>query len=133
MVSVSIDPSCLERLAVLAQAAYPEEGCGLLLGRDRRVAEAWPLTNIAPRARDHYECDPLEYLAAERRADEAGLKVMGIWHSHPDGAPEPSAVDLRDAWPGWSYVIVATSAEGVTGVRSWRLQAERFVEEVISA
>jgi len=131
MFCIAIDSSCLERLAVLAQAAYPEEGCGVLLGCGQRMSEVWPLTNIAAQARDHYEFDPLEYLAAERRADAAGLRVMGVWHSHPDGTPEPSATDLRAAWPGWSYIIVATSAAGIAGIRSWRLQAERFVEEVI--
>lgn len=131
MKSVSIESSCLEQLAALSQAAYPDEACGLLLGRDQRILEVWPLTNIAAQAREHYECDPLEYLSAERRADAANLQIMGIWHSHPDGVPEPSALDLRDAWPGWSYIIIATTADELVGIRSWRLQAERFVEEVI--
>src|SRR5699024_5574310 len=102
MLLVSIDSSCLERLMALAQAAYPEAGCGVLLGSEQRVRQVWSLTNIAAQARDRYEIDPLEYLAAERRADRENLQIMGIWHSHPDGLPEPSGEDLNEAWPGWS-------------------------------
>lgn len=114
-----------------AQAAYPEEACGLLLGRAAEVQQAWSLRNVAADRRQHYAFDPIEYMQAERQADAAGLQVLGVWHSHPDNPPVPSALDQAEAWPGWSYVIIGTSADGITGLRSWRLQAEAFLEEVI--
>ncbi|NLO78767.1 MAG: M67 family metallopeptidase [Xanthomonadaceae bacterium] len=132
MSELTIAAAARARLLELAQAAYPEEGCGLLLGVGARVEQVWALANAAADRRRHYRLDPIEYMRAEQRADAAGLRVLGIWHSHPDAEPVPSAQDLADAWPGWSYVIVGTSAAGVTGLRSWRLRDGEFLEEVIS-
>ena len=38
---------------------------------------------------------------------EAGLTVLGFYHSHPDHPARPSETDRRHAWPYYSYVIVA--------------------------
>lgn len=132
MSKLTIVAAAKERVLELAQAAYPEEACGLLLGAAATVQQAWALRNVALDRRQHYAFDPIEYMQAERRADAAGLQVLGVWHSHPDAPPVPSALDRAEAWPGWSYVIVGTSPRGITGVRSWRLQADEFLEEVIN-
>lgn len=133
MGTLAIGVAARERLAALALAGYPEEACGLLLGAADRVSEVWLLRNAAADRRRHFQFDALEYMQAERLADSAGLRVLGVWHSHPDAAPEPSAMDKQEAWPGWSYVIVGTSTDGVTGIRSWRLAGGDFVEEVIQS
>lgn len=133
MSELTIAAAAKERMLELAQAAYPEEACGLLLGRIATVEQAWSLRNVAADRRQHYAFDPIDYMQAERRADAAGLQVLGVWHSHPDAPPVPSALDKAEAWPGWSYVIIGTSAQGTTGMRSWRLQAEEFLEEVIQS
>jgi proteasome lid subunit RPN8/RPN11 len=118
------------------EAGYPEEACGLLLGRSagglsEAVAVRRAVNLNRARARDRYELDPRDLLAAEREARERGLDVVGVWHSHPDHPAEPSATDLSAAWEGWSYVIVPVLA-GVAGdPRSWRLAGDRFVEEPV--
>lgn len=125
------------QLSAWAQEIYPDEGCGLLLGRRdgeaahvRRVRRARNLNS--KRARDRYELDPRDYLAAEKEAAEAGLEVIGIWHTHPDRSARPSPVDEKAAWAGWSYVILAVTSTGVHELRSWRLAARRgFTEEAV--
>ena len=124
------------RLAVWAAEAYPHEACGLMLGRrDGAAAEVVELRRArnanTDRARDRYEIDPADYLAAEEAAARAGLEIVGIWHTHPDHPARPSATDLELAWAGWSYVIAAVTAGGMTELRSWRLDGGAFDEEEI--
>jgi len=113
---------------------YPDETCGLLLGRPAdggaRVERLHPARNLdRERARDRYELAPEDFLAADRVARDSGLEVVGIWHSHPDHPAQPSETDRRQAWEGWSYVIVSVASNGVRDLRSWRLAGEHFHEE----
>ncbi len=119
-------------------AGYPEETCGLLVGRvsggrteAARVKQAKNLNR--ERAQDRYELDPGDHLATDLEARAEGLEIVGIWHSHPDHPAEPSETDRAAAWEGWSYLIVRVGARGVEALRSWRLQGTRFVEEPISS
>lgn len=110
--------------------AYPEEGCGVLLGRDegetRVVERVVPSENRREDARHHrYLIAPEQFLAAEREGREAGLDVLGFFHSHPDHPASPSAFDLEQAWPYYSYLIVSVERGRVADARSWRLAADR--------
>ena len=98
-------PGTEAELRRLAAAAYPSEGCGVLVGSAgddgavsvRSVSAA---RNLSERGRDRYELDPLAIVRAERAAREAGLDVVGFWHSHPDHPAEPSRLDTERAWAG---------------------------------
>ena len=116
--------------------AYPEEGCGVLLGRDegeRRVVErAVAFENRREDSRrNRYLIAPEALLVVERDAREEGLDVVGFYHSHPDHAPLPSAFDLEHAWPYYSYLIVSVEQGRAGEARSWRLTSDRsrFVPE----
>lgn len=122
-----------------ARAAYPEEGCGVLVGRDedggrRTVTRAVPAENVVDASRgNRYLIAPERLLAIEREARTQGLEVLGFFHSHPDHPARPSAFDLEHAWPYYSYLIVSVADGRVAGARSWRLAADRsaFDEETI--
>lgn len=115
--------------------SYPEEGCGLLLGVDgpraRRVLQAVPLANRHPEPGRRYAIEPEAFLAAEKRARDLGLEVVGFYHSHPDGIAEPSRTDLDEAWPFYTYVIASVGPEGAGEARAFRIDpdAGRFVAE----
>ena len=125
-----------ESLSAFARQGYPDETCGLLLGvrqgDEHVVSRVRRARNLnLERAKDRYELDPEDFLAADREARAAGLDIVGIWHSHPDHPARPSATDRDGAWPGWSYVIVAVGQKGVGEIRSWRLNGGDFEEEEI--
>ena len=110
--------------------AYPEEGCGVLLGRDegarRIVEEVRVFENRREDSRgNRYLIAPEQLLEAERDARAAGRDVLGFYHSHPDHPALPSAFDLEHAWPYYSYLIVSVQAGRVEDTRSWRLVADR--------
>lgn len=131
-----ITPRQTARLRYLAEMSYPFEACGLLVGKLEeqrvRVEEVLQARNLTQHAaRERYVLDPEDFLTAERCARERGLRIVGIWHSHPNHPAEPSVRDLKAAWHGYSYMIISVDALGDTVVRSWRLEGSHLAPEPI--
>lgn len=130
-----------DRLRAHAEAAYPEECCGVLLGRIEddgvRVVDLFPVENRDAEARERrYLIGPGDYLRAERAAEADGLDVVGFYHSHPDHPARPSATDLADAtFPGFVYTITAVEHGRAAATTAWRLayDRDRFLSVPISA
>lgn len=134
MPQLSIAPEELAAVERRAIAAFPAECCGLLLGRledgeTARIGRAEACVNQASDGHRAFTISPEELLAAYRRARERGERVVGTYHSHPQGSAVPSDLDRASAWPGASYLIVGLGDEGVCERRSWRLDDGRFIEE----
>lgn len=133
---LQLSPSVAERLERLADEAYPQEACGLLVGKRlgdaRLISSATAARNLSQRAADRYVLDPDHYLAADARARRDGLEILGIWHTHPDHPAEPSTTDLDRAWEGFAYLILAVDRNGVVDRRCWDLEGEAFEERPLS-
>lgn len=80
-----------------AEQAGANECCGLLLGEHSIVKEVHLATNVAPDTTRHFEIDPSALIAAEKNARSGGLRILGYFHSHPNGRAEPSATDAAAA------------------------------------
>ena len=107
---------------------YPLEACGLLIGLGTTVHRFVPCANVAGSARV-YTIDPREHLRAERAADDAGLEVIGVVHSHTHSEPYPSPTDVAQAPdPGWHYVIVSLKRDAPES-RSYRIVEGGISEE----
>lgn len=119
------------RAEILAHAerASPDECCGLLLGKDADVTLVVPVANVSPQPQAAFALAPAALLAAERRARELGLEVVGCYHSHPRGEARPSARDVEGASRAWSYVIAGGVCAGPLELRSYRLREDRAVFE----
>jgi proteasome lid subunit RPN8/RPN11 len=134
-----ISHDMLQRIHAHGAAAYPEEGAGLLLGRDeageRQVVEIFPLNNAreGQARRNRYLITAEDMLAGEKEAMRLGLDVVGIFHSHPDHPNRPSEYDRDWALPWFSYIITSVEDGQAGASRSWRLSEdrERFHEEDI--
>jgi proteasome lid subunit RPN8/RPN11 len=136
---VVINPADLEAVRRHAEAAYPEECCGFLLGlaggASTAVERVVPVGNERQDSRhNRFLIHPETVLAAHKEARGLGLDVVGYYHSHPDHPAQPSEFDREHAWPGLSYVIVAVRNGKSAEARSWRLSddRERFEEEEMS-
>ena len=110
--------------------AYPEEGCGALIGHETPGArEITCIVGLENRAgadrRRRFLIVPEQFLDADRRARAASLEVLGFFHSHPDAPGEPSSFDLEHAWDYYSYLIVSVSEGAVVASRAWRLRPDR--------
>ena len=114
-----------------AYDGYPLEACGLLVGRGDRVERFVPCTNAAASARV-YTIPPKEHLRAEREADDDGLEVIGVMHSHPHSEPYPSPTDVAQAPdPTWHYVIVSLKREAPE-TRTYRIVDGSISEATIA-
>jgi proteasome lid subunit RPN8/RPN11 len=86
-----------------ARAGYPFEVCGVLLGRSgdpgsvrmERVVKVVNREEEMPRVR--YQIAPEDLIRIEREARQAGLGILGYYHSHPDHPARPSETDRRMA------------------------------------
>ena len=107
-----------------AEAGYPLEACGLLVGEGNRVHRFVPCTNEAASARV-YTIPGKEMLRAERQAEDDGLALIGVFHSHTHSQAYPSPTDVAQAPdPEWHYVIVslrATDPDVEPEARSYRI------------
>jgi len=120
--------------------AYPEEGCGFLIGTvedgDNHVLDTQPVANRQTENRERrYQITPEDYREANRAAADRGLDIVGFYHSHPDHPAEPSATDLEEAtFPGYTYVIVSVHGGTPHDITAWTLAPDRseFQPENIS-
>jgi proteasome lid subunit RPN8/RPN11 len=126
----------MEELIAVAESVKGE-CCGFLFGierlDDRIVTKTMAAINVAENKDNRFEIAPKEYLEAERYADQNGLRLLGIYHSHPDNPATPSKSDRQSAYPELSYVIISVTNQKFTDIRSWRLNAAAgFEEELIN-
>lgn len=119
---------------------YPHECCGALLGADiadaREIRQLLPLANRRDDSpRNRFAIAPEDFRAAEVRARELGLELLGWYHSHPDHPALPSEFDRQHAWPWYSYVIVSVERGAPKQILSWRLSDDRmrFLPEALEA
>lgn len=119
-----ISRAALDEILSAAAASPDAEICGLLLGSasgwGAAVAEVRPCVNVAADPRDSFEVDPAALIAAHRAARGGGPALVGHYHSHPGGFPDPSARDAAAAEPG-SYWIIA----GGGGLRAWHAEGRQ--------
>ncbi len=112
-----------------ARACKPQEMCGLLVGAQGsdRVLEFHPCRNSAASA-IVYTLDPKDYMRIERDADDRGLSVLGVVHSHTHTEAYPSATDVAQAPdPNWNYAIVSLKYEPPR-LRNFRIVAGEISE-----
>ena len=139
---LKIAQSELDSLRRHGEETYPHECCGILLGRidgDTRtvqvVLRAGNTRTDSPH--DRYHIDPRELVAAQRRAREQGLDIVGFYHSHPDHPARWSATDLAEAhWYGCSYTITSVEKGRAAVTNSFALlgsgeEDKRFADELI--
>lgn len=113
---ITVPAQMLKQICDAAEAAYPREACGLLIGR-RRAAEivvtrVVASDNLAPAdENDSFEVDPQVRFDAMRAAEAAGEEIVGHYHSHPDHPAQPSTRDLSMAYePELAWLITSVVA-----------------------
>ena len=113
------------------EATYPNECCGLMLGRlvqgDKHILELLPAENARKEGEQHnrFLISPRTMFETEQRAREKGMDVLGFYHSHPNAEARPSQFDLDHAWPFYSYLIVSVSLGRAGAMTCWRLTDDR--------
>jgi len=126
-----------------SEETYPHECCGVLLGHSdddsRAVAQTVRCGNTrSDSPHNRYHIAPQELVQIQRQAREAGLEIVGFYHSHPDHPPRWSQTDLAEAhWIGCSYVITSVEKGQAMTTNSFSLTGDgeenkRFEDEPVA-
>merc|ERR1712185_713376 len=124
---------CHTLLRQTLMAVHPEEGCALLIGSGLQgdvlnLTTVWPCCNVWGCGNRHkrFLLDPREQLAAQQWARRHDQCVLGVAHSHPAAAAEPSVHDRRWAEPERVMLIVAAAG----GIGAWWVQRDRTLTDI---
>ena len=136
-IMLKISARFLKEVHTLGEKSYPEEGVGFLFGTEdgeaRDVKVVYPVKNAREKEARHnrYDVAPRDIIEADEKAEEMGLSIIGVFHSHPDHPDEPSEFDLKLANTFFSYIITSVKDGKAVSSRSWRLKGDRrgFIEE----
>ena len=117
---LSLSSEQIEEMQRHVEDCLPEEGCGILGGFADRVEWVIPITNML-HSSTRFQMDPREQIDAFFKIEEAGGKLIGIYHSHPNGPEFPSESDGREsAFPEAIHIIWHHLVE------EWNYQAYRI-------
>ena len=145
----------LKEIFAHAEEGYPEEVCGIVIGKrgDPRTSTVCRCINLAnqyhredpiryPRdARTAYIMDPKDLLRIQHEADSKRLEFTIIYHSHTDHEAYFSATDRELAlfegeplWPHAGYMVVSVSNMSVKNFKvfKWDSLIKDFNEESCS-
>ena len=108
------------------QTDFPYEACGFLIGSSTEVRTVNKVKKAKNQAttRNRYIIDPFEYYTVEHSLDTSNYSILGFYHSHPDGSPHPSRFDIKDAWPEYSYLIIALTQTKEVTIKSWQIDSK---------
>lgn len=142
----------LDEIFAHAEEAYPDEACGIVIGKpddpDTNVVRR--CANLAnqyhqddpiryPRdAKTAYIMDPKDLLRIQSEADAKGLEFVLIYHSHPDHEAYFSETDRELAlfdgeplWPHLRYLVVSVKNGKVSYFKifGWDSSEKQFTGE----
>jgi proteasome lid subunit RPN8/RPN11 len=107
------------QVLLAAGRAFPNECCGLIEGSD--TADGWRAVaiheakNIADDPRRRFLIDPQVQFDLMRRLRDASTRIIGCFHSHPNGDLAPSAADRAEAYESdFLYLIAAGTSDMFT-------------------
>jgi proteasome lid subunit RPN8/RPN11 len=132
--ALQIDNNALVNMIADAEKAFPDECCGFVFGEEmnteRLIVDIQVVNNAKPGdKRRRFEITALDYMKAERYAEEKNLLLLGVYHSHPNHPAIPSEHDRVAAQPFFSYLILSVMEGHFATIRSWRLDEENQFEE----
>lgn len=109
-----------------ASRRAPQEACGLLAGEDDRVEMTQGIPN-AERSQVRFRMEPGAQWRAFQRMEAAGLELVGIYHSHPNGPETPSPTDIAETMYPVAQVIWSR-VNGRWRARGFRIQEGKVAE-----
>jgi proteasome lid subunit RPN8/RPN11 len=138
-----------EALRAHGEETYPNECCGVLLGKNivKESDTAAAINHVqkivragntrTDSAHNRYNIAPQELVKIQRRARGLGLDIVGFYHSHPDHPAQWSKTDFAEAhWLGCSYIITSIEQGKAATTNSFLLSGttednKKFEDEAI--
>lgn len=121
---LKIEKTAFEQMKAHAEATYPNECVGAMLGRNENgnklVDRSVKLENSAEGSqRAYYQLSNEHLLEADKAARAQGRELIGIYHSHPDADAYFSETDLKNSCPWYSFVVLSIKGGKYDHSNSW--------------
>ena len=127
---IQIPRSAYDAMIAHALKDTPIEACGYLAGINGEVAYDIPMKNTDA-SNEHFSFDPQEQFDAFKKTQKEGLRLIAVYHSHPETPARPSEEDIRLAFdPNVSYIIVSLASE-TPDVKSFIIKNKTVEKEEI--
>lgn len=118
-----------------AKKRYPMECCGVLLGdasgTELRIRQVVNVKNTCEKtiSQKAFAISPLDFILIENMAEEQGLNLVAIYHSHPKAGAFPSKKDVEGMIPGYSYPIISICQDALfpgNQLTGWSMQIKSY-------
>lgn len=121
---IKIEQEPWQEMVAHARSTYPNECCGAMLGDvdgdTKLVTKAVALENaFTGQQQTRYELRPEDLRRADEEAERLQMKLVGIYHSHPDCDAYFSETDLKNSCPWYSFVILSIRKGEFDHANSW--------------
>jgi proteasome lid subunit RPN8/RPN11 len=128
--TITLPDELRARIVEAARAAYPDECCGLIEGTITddgwHVAAIHETRNIADDPRRDFLVDPQSQFELLRALRGTGRRIIGCFHSHPNGLAVPSARDRAQAIEtDFVWLIASSGPDGEPTLKGYRFTAGR--------
>lgn len=149
---ITLQQSCYEQMLEHCMAAFPEEACGVLMVKrkistynddryrnsayndgklndskcsDENIIAALPIDNVHPQKTSGFSFDPVQWVQAYYVAQRQGMRIVGIYHSHPTEEAIPSSSDM-DGWLDQQlvYAIISLKQKDSPQLKFYRRTAQ---------
>lgn len=130
----------VEQMVAHVRAEAPNEGCGMLGGRDGTVLAVFPARNAAA-SPIRFTIHPEDLLQIVRTVEyERAWQIVGIFHSHVASRAYPSATDVAEAefdmgngelaerYPGAVHVVISLANSERPDVRGYTIRQGEIAE-----
>lgn len=124
----SLKSDVIDAVVAHARDTAPAECCGVLIGSEDEIVEAFRTRNSADRP-TRFLIEPRDHFDAIRSARARRLDVVGYYHSHPHSPARPSETDVAEAnYPDQLSLIVSLASDP-PDLRLFRFDGRNFLEE----
>jgi len=98
-------------LASVTRHRLPYESCGVIYGYEEEgivYADGFNLVrNVSSSPADSFSFHPEDWISVYYKAQRNQRNIVGLFHSHPRGAPIPSFSDVQGFIPWGTYWIIS--------------------------
>jgi [CysO sulfur-carrier protein]-S-L-cysteine hydrolase len=129
---LELDRGFFDEMVEHGLAAFPNEACGLLAGKEGRPVKFFAMANqdASPAS---YRLDPREQLKVFDEIEDEDWELLGIFHTHTHSDAHLSETDLRQAfYPEAVYLVMSLSDRANPVIRGFRIEDGEVAEEEVS-
>lgn len=152
---ITLQRGCYEQMLEHCIEIFPEEACGVLMAKRKdssqnvnrynnngdsaykdgdhndnkssadNIIAALPIDNAHPQKTNAFSFDPAQWVHAYYVSQQQGMRIVGIYHSHPTEKAVPSSSDMN----GWLdeqllYAIISLKQKDSPQLQFYRRTAQ---------